>query len=243
MTPALASADEYRAAIKDLLKEATDQYGYSLTAFLNKASLDTLTYIHDALAAGDKPEHMAGQVACLMNDKAEDHLMVAYIHLYKVLSRTHQDMRPVADLRGALDSGTNPAKGYDRHDPARVTSVRNLYRFIRQTEWRFCTSNHITGVTDNGGPARTYPIENPVIADFIISNPKQTTKVIKLAKRFIETTFQEIIEFSAHHPEQFDTITEIMAEHPERLHGRDPRDINVILEASRDWTAMSEGLL
>lgn len=237
------SANDYRTALTSLLEEVADQYGYSLTTFLSKASHDTLAYIHKALTTEDRPEHFAGQVACLMNDKVEDHLMVAYIHLYKVLASAHQDMRSVADLRGALDSGTSPLKGYDRRNPAHFTSVRNLCRFIRQTEWQFCTSNHVTGVTDDGGPAISYPIGEPIIADFIINNPKQTTKVIKLAKRFIETTFHEIIEFAFHHPEQFDTITEIMAENPERLRGRDPRDINVILEASKDWTAISEGLL
>lgn len=243
MKPTLLSTDEYRAALTELLKVVAERHEYSITPFLDKASHDTLSYVHKVLAAGDRPEHFAGQVACLMNDKVEDHLMVAYIHLYKVLAGAHEDMRSVADLRGALDSGTSPLKGYDRRNPAHFTSVRNLWRFIRQTEWRFCTSNHVAGVTDDGRPALSYPIENPAIADFIINNPKQTTKVIKLTKRFIESPFQEIMEFAVHHPEQFDTIVEIMAEHPERLQGRDPRDINVILEASKEWTAVSDGLL
>lgn len=243
LTATTVPADEYRAELADMLKEAASKYGDDTSHYLSKASHENLAYIHEVLTAGDKPDYFGGQITCLMNDHAEEHIMEAYIDLYEVHDGTLDDMGPVAYLRGAIKSGTDQPEVYDRHDPQRKISVTNLYNFILKADASAYTYNTtVKNVTDNGLPAECSSIDSREIADFIINNPEQTDDLIHVADNYPRDIY-DIVDYAKFLPGQIKEIAEIVSKHPERLEGRNPEDIKVIIEASRDWTPVSEGVL
>jgi len=180
--PALTAAINHREEVRALLKDTAAQFMDDHTEFLDKASDETLAYIHETLTAGDKPDYFPCRLSCLMNDNTEDHIVEAYLHLHHVHDNTLDDMDPVDYLRGAIESGTSPLAGYDRHDADRAEAVSNLYRFLCATDSATFTDPHQTnGRTNNGLRAVSYRFKNPVLADYITNHPGQIDGIIAIA--------------------------------------------------------------
>jgi hypothetical protein len=153
-------------------------------------------------------------------------------------------MEPVNFLRGALDSGSERPEGYDRNDPARAETIKNLFRFIHETDTTIYAYNKpIPGVTTNTHfPALSTQIRSYAIADYIIKHGDQTDQIIDIANDHPKD-IGKILEAAENQPEQLEGIRDLIVNHPERLEGRDLSDLSTILEASKDWTAISEGVL
>jgi hypothetical protein len=220
------------------------QYGDNPRPFISKASNHILSYIHENLLDDTKNEYFKGEVSGLLSDNTEEHVVEAYLHLYDFHNGRVDDMEAVSFLRGALDSGSRPPEGYDRNDRERAASVQNLFRFIHETDpLRYSMDFPVPGVTNNTHYAAVSTrVKDPIIADFIINNGDQTAALINIANDH-PRALHEILEAAGNHPEQFEEISDLFINHPERVAGRDPSDISAILEASRNWTPVSEGTL
>lgn len=247
LTPALTPAApevEYRAEINGLLRETMMQFGDNPRPFIAKASDHILAYIHENLLDDTKNEYFKGEVSCLLSDNTEEHVVEAYLHLYDFHNGRMDDMEAVGILRGALDSGTNRPEGYDRNDPERAESIKNMFRFMQETDsLKHTISFNVPGVTNNTHfPAVSAQIKDPQLADFIIKNGDQTDDLIGIANDY-PREFYSIFEAARNHPEQLEEIADLFINHPERVADRDPSDISAIVEASRNWTPVSEGTL
>lgn len=209
---------DHRLAVKNLLAPAAAEFKDNHAAFFARIDDDTISYMHEVIVAGAKPDYFLGQLSCLMNDNVEPALMEAYLHLYDVHSDLPvDDMGEVCLLRGAIASGSPSPKNqtYDRTDAQRATEVANLYRFLYSTDVEeLAHSIPIYDKTDNGLPASYYMLNNDALADYIKENPDQIEEIIKVA-----------------------------SEHPERLDQRDKSGIEMIIKESRNWTVVSEGRL
>lgn len=234
-----------RTDIHELLRDAIMQYGDNPKKFINTASAPTIAYVRECLLDESKPDYFAGQVSCLLSDNTEEHVVEAYLHLYDFHDGRTDDMEGVAFLRGALNSGTNPPKGYDRNDEARAESIKNMFRFIHETDtFIYATDNNpIPGVTSNTHfPALSTGIEDRKIADYIIKHGDQIDQIIDIANDHPKE-IEQILQAADNQPEHLEAIRDLIINHPERLEGRDFSDLSTVLEASKDWTAISEGIL
>jgi hypothetical protein len=243
ITPTAPTVD-YDAEIRELLRDTMMQYGDNPRPFISKASEHILSYIHENLLDDTKNEYFKGEVSSLLSDNTEEHVVEAYLHLYDFHNGRLDDMEAVSFLRGALDSGSNPPKGYDRNDPERAKSIQNMFRFIHETDpLKYAMDFSVKGVTSNTHyDAVSTRIKDPMIADFIIQNGDQTDTLITIANDHPREIYG-ILEAARNNPEQLEEIRDLFINHPERVAGRDPSDISAILEASRNWTPVSEGTL
>lgn len=208
-------AINYPAELDKLLVRAATDFFYNVGPFLDHAPKSTLAYVHEALTAKGKPRALDAQVALLMDDRVEPHLMEAFIHLYEMHDTTGKDLTYVEYLRGAIESGSKQSQGYDRNDPERVTAVANLYRFIRDTAALSLSAREPLDTVDNHGNAiLVYRLTNRDLADYIIDNP-----------------------------DRFDDVLELALDHPEQLRNRDRSGIEMLMEEKQNWTPVSEGVL
>lgn len=242
MTQAAPEVD-YRAGILGHLRESIMTYGDNPKPFISKASDHILSYVLESLDEG-KNDYFAGEVSSLLSDNTEEHVIEAYINLYDFHNGQLDDMESVAILRGAMESGSNPPESYDRNDKKRDESIKNMFRFILETDQSmYSRSFHVRGVTHNTyDNASSTRIKDPEVADFIIQNGKHTGLLIDIANEN-PTEFNSILKAALTSPKQLKEIRDLFVNHPERVEGRDPSDVREILEASKNWTPVSEGTL
>jgi hypothetical protein len=207
----------YYAAIDQMLSYTATENGDYNDPFLRDAPESTLAYIYEALMAEGEPEMFAAEVSNLMNDRIEPHVMEAWIHLYDVHTGTMDDTREVEYLRGAIDSGSPyyAAGTYDRRNERRTAAVANLYRFMSETN---NDDDFIECFMVRPDPHRqakeSRRLSNRYLADYIIENPERIDEIIRIA-----------------------------IDHPEQLRDRDSSGIDMVMEESRNWTPVSEGVL
>jgi hypothetical protein len=151
-----------------------------------------------------------------MNERVEPHLMEAWIHLYDVHTGTKNDAEEIWYLRGAIDSGS-PHYGagtYDRHNESRAAAVGNLYRFLIETDDSGFIDPVMVPVLNSRTERLSQRIKNRDLADYIIENPERIDDVIRIA-----------------------------LDHPEQVRNRDRSGIDMVMDESRNWTPVSEGVL
>lgn len=243
LSPAAPEVD-YRAEINGLLRETVMQYGDSPQKSIGEASEHILAYIHENLLDESKPDYFKGEVSCLLTDHTEEYVMEAFLHLYDFYDGKLDDMEGVAFLRGALDSGSNAPKGYDRNDPARAESIKNLFRFIHETDTLVYTKDTlVAGVTNNTHfPANSTRIEDDHIADYIIDNGSQIDQIIAIANEH-PGDIDDILKVARSHPEKLEAIKNLYVNHPERVEDRSTSDVSAILEELISRTPVNEGSL
>lgn len=207
----------YYAAIDQMLTVTAYDNGDYIDPFLRETPESILAYVYEALMAEGEPETFAAEVSNLMNERVEPHLMEAWIHLYNVHTGTKDDTEEVSYLRGAIDSGS-PYYGsgtYDRRNEDRATAVGNLYRFIIET--------------DDGGDF-IEPVIVPVLG------ARRTRQSDRIKNR-------ELADYIIENPERIDDVIRLAIDHPEQLRSRDRSGIDMVMNESRNWTPVSEGVL
>lgn len=206
----------YYAAIEQMLYGTAYKNGDYIDPFLRKAPDPTIAYVYEALMAEGEPDDFAAEVSNLMNERIEPHLMEAWIHLYDVHTGTKNDAEEVPYLRGAIDSGSlyYGSGTYDRRNERRATAVGNLYRFLNET--------------DGGG------FIDPVMV------PEPNSRLERLSLRLKN---RELADYIIENPERIDDVIRVAIDHPEQLRDRDASGINMVMEESRNWTPVSEGVL
>lgn len=242
MTQAAPTVD-YRADILTHLRESIMTYGDNPKPFIAKASDHILAYVLESLDEG-KNDYFAGEISSLLSDNTEEEVIEAYINLYDFHNGQLDDMEAVPLLRGAMRSGTNPPEKYDRTDTKRNEGIKNMFRFLLETDQSiYAKSVHVRGVKFNTyDSAFATRVNDPKVADFIIENGDKTGLLIDIANEHPKE-FTAILDAASTSPKQLKEIRDLFVNHPERVEGRDPSDVREILEASKNWTPVSEGTL
>lgn len=177
--PEVNHREEVEAMLADKKWEFDDDH----TKFYATASENILAYIHESLSEDDDPDStLRGQLSCMMNDNADEHIIEAWLHLRDMHEEyPMDDMGEVDYIRGAIDSGTQPLNTYDRHNPEHAKAVRVLYQFLYEGDSeQHGTRVHIQGATSNGIPAASHRITNPVLADYLINHPEQVDTIVNI---------------------------------------------------------------
>lgn len=218
--PELPSQPEmdYAASITALIGDLGDQGGYYIEPFLLETPSDTLAYVHEALTTIDDAD-FPEQVLVLMNFRVEPSTMEAYIHLHGAHKRTMPCWDQLEYLRGAILSGTNQPKGYDRNDPERVVAVTSLLRFLRETD-----KDTFIDTVEDRTRVNLGNVDKPELTSCQIRNP-------------------HIADYIAENPDRVDAVIRIATDHPEQLRDRDRAGVEVVMQEARNWTPVSEGVL
>jgi hypothetical protein len=197
----------YRAGIEKMLYSKALEFGDDHTKFYSKASEDMLSYIYECLVADEDPDStLRGQLSCLMNDNAEEHVIEAWLDLRDMHDEEYSmdDMGEVDYIRGAIESGTSPLNTYDRHNPEHAKTVRVLYEFLYKSDAEeHGTRVDVSGVTSNGIPASSHQITNPALADYLVNHPDQIDSLIDVGNDHPEWLHENVFNSSTEMPNIF----------------------------------------
>lgn len=234
----------HRQEITDILRETAIEMEDDHTQFMSTASDYILGYIHESLLDETKPDYFKGEVSCLMSDNTEERVVEAYIHLHEFHDGKLDDMDGVSLLRGAMDSGSNPIEKYDRNDPKMAEAVKSMFRFIHETDPAvYAQDKEIKGVTNNNLlPATSTRIYDKKIADHITKHPEHIDWIIDVANDH-PTDLNEILEAADRHPDRAKEVADLFINYPERVAGRSDGDLTAVLNESKSWSPVSEGIL